>query len=270
MSIIGKYIYVNNVKTYYEELGDKQKQAIVCIHTAGRDNRQWHDLMEKLAGKYYLVALDMPGHSKSWPLPDNTCIDNADDFSHFIWSFIERLEINNPIIIGCSMGGNITFQLAADYPDQIKSIIALQGADYTPTISQQSLDMITHPYVNYPFSNIDFSETLIGSNCTKKNKDFLMYTVFQFQPFANKGDLTAYTNYDVREKMKNITCPVLMVRGKDDWIVPSKTVNETFSRLVNSRKKKLMEVEGLGHFPHVEDPELVAELINGFFEEFNL
>lgn len=271
MEITGKYIDINNTKIYYEIIGNPENSGIVCIHPSGRDSRQWHGFMELMSSDYFIVSFDMPGHSKSWPLENEEyCLKNADDISEFIWTFIKKIKLDNPMIIGCSIGGNIVFQLAADYRDEVKAIISLEGADYTPTISKQTLDMITNPYVDFHFSNYDFSESLIGKNCPSDVKHFLIYTVFQMSPYAHKGDLTAYTNFDVREKMDEIICPVLMIRGKDDWIVSSERVQQTFNRLTNTSKKELVELEGIGHFPQVEDPALVKQVVVDFLNKYNI
>lgn len=266
MTITGKYIDVDNVKTYYEEIGNRKNPAIVCLHTAGRDNRQWHNLMNLMKESYYLVALDMPGHAKSWPLPNLTCIDNAADYTAFIWSFIESMDIKNPIIAGVSLGGNISLQLASTYSEKVRAVIAMEGADYTPTISEQSLAMMTNPYVSLPYNNYDFSESLVGRDCDTNQRQFLNWSTLQLSPLVQKGDLTTYTNFDNRKNAYKITCPVLIIRGKDDWIVTSKMVKETYNRLTNVHHKKLIEIEGLGHFPHVENPNLMYELMSEFLE----
>ena len=138
MSISGSYIMVNGIKTYYEtNNGPDEKYSLVCTHTAGRDTRQYHALMDILGTKFKVIALDMPAHGKTWPLEGNKAIATRNEYSAFIWSFIQKLGIKAPVIVGCSLGGNIVYHMAQTYP--VRAIVSMQGVDYTPGASDVAL-----------------------------------------------------------------------------------------------------------------------------------
>jgi pimeloyl-ACP methyl ester carboxylesterase len=264
MSITGHYVEVHGTSTYYET-NDPAKTQIVCLHTAGRENRQWHGMMACLAGKFQLIALDMPGHGKTYPLKGNRCIDNRDDYAAFIWDFAQALGLPNPIMMGCSLGGNLVLQLAQVYP--VKAIVCMQGSDYTPSISPTALAMMTHPYVSMQHSHLDFTESLIGGNPDPGAKDFLMWCVAQSVPVAHQKDLSIYTSFDLRQTMPKITCPVLMIRGEDDWLVSQDLTDGTRSRLMNAAKLVYERLEGVGHFPHVEKPKAISAMVENFLNQ---
>ena len=128
MAITGGYVMVNGIKTYYEtNNGPKNpKGTIVCLHTAGRESRQYHGIMEIFADKYTVVAFDMPAHGKSWPLPGNVGISNYKDYGKFVWDFTKAMGIEDVIIIGCSVGGNMVYHIAEEYP--VKAMVSMQGS----------------------------------------------------------------------------------------------------------------------------------------------
>ena len=263
MAISGHYITINNIKTYYEtNNGPTDKHSILCIHTAGRECRQYHGLMELLQNKYHLIALDMPAHGKSWPLPGNKAIDDIDDYAKFIWDFSQSLQLKNPIIMGCSLGGNIVYKLAQQYP--VTAIISLQGADYTPSISEVARALMDHPHVSLQHSHLDFSDSLIGQNTSPVAREFILWGVRQEISTAKKADLSMYNGFDVRDNMHKITCPVLAVRGQDDWIVDQEAVSQTLSRLTKAKKVIFKDPVGIGHFPAVEDPATIARIVDEF------
>lgn len=264
MSITGHYVEVKGTTTYFET-NETAKTKIVCIHTAGRENRQWHGMMACLSGKYQLIALDMPGHGKTYPLKGNKCIDNREDFGAFIWEFAQVMGLKNPIMMGCSLGGNMVLQLAQAYP--VKAIISMQGSDYTPSISPVALEMMTHPYVSMQHSHLDFTESLIGRNPDPGAKDFLMWSVAQGVPVAHQKDLTTYNSFDLRQTMQKITCPVLMIRGQDDWLVSQDLMEGTKLRLTNAAKVVYEKLDRVGHFPHVEKPKAVSTIVEKFLNE---
>lgn len=265
MAITGFYINVKNIKIYCEtNNGPENGNTIVCLHTAGRENRQYHDMMEILQDKYRMISFDMPAHGKSWPLPGIKVINNYIDYGKFVWSVIEELNVKDPIVIGCSMGGNIVYHLAQDYP--VKAICSMQGADYTPTIDEKILELLNHPYVNPQHSHLEFSECLIGSKTNQDRKDFIYWGVMQEIGITKQGDLTMYNGFDVRDKMDQITCPVLVIHGLDDKIATGKMAEATISRMTNCKMLEYKPIEGYGHFIPVENPELVSEYLDEFLQ----
>ena len=266
MAITGGYIMVKGIKIYYEKNnGPTDKGTIVCLHTAGRESRQYHGMMDIFADKYDMIAFDMPAHGKSWPLPGNKAINEYHAYGDFVWAFIETMNIENPIIIGCSVGGNMVYYMAQKYP--VKAIVSMQGSDYTPHIDSSMSDLLNHPYCSVQYSHFDFSESLIGCDAPEAAKEFILWGVCQEIGITKKADLGLYNDFDVREGMKNITCPVLLIRGEDDWAVPESECQEVMQRLVNAKKIMWKSIPRLGHFIAVEAPEIVCEAIEEFITD---
>lgn len=264
MSITGFYKTVNGVKTYFETNNGPAdgKNTILCLHTAGRECRQYHGMMEILESKYKMYSFDLPAHGKSWPLPENKVINSFKDYGAFVWAASQELGIEHPIIIGCSMGGNIVYYLAQNYP--VGAILSMQGADYTPTIDASILELLNHPYVSAQHSHVEFSECLIGKSCPQDAHDFIMWGVAQEISVTKQGDLSQYNGFDVRNTMGKITCPVLVVHGTDDAIVTEAMVEETMTRLTNAKKVVYRPVPDYGHFLIVENPQVVSQHLDEF------
>lgn len=263
MAITGHYIVVNEIKTYYEtNNGPSDKYTMLCIHTAGRETRQYHAMMEIFASKYQVIALDMPAHGKSWPLKGNKAFTNKNEFSGFIWDFMKALGIEDAIVVGCSLAGNIVYHVAQEYP--VKAIVSLQGVDYTPGASDVALAVMGHPHVSLQHSHMDYSDSLVGQNPDPGARDFILWGVSQEIAITKKGDLSIYNGFNVIDTMHKITCPVLAFRGQDDWLVDEEAVNATVSRLVNAKKVMFKEVAGVGHFPALEKPQAVCDAIEEF------
>jgi len=219
-------------------------------------------MMEIFSSKYRLIALDMPAHGKSWPLPGNKAFSKRDDFSAFIWSFMQALKIEDAIVIGCSLAGNIVYHLAQEYP--VRAIVSLQGVDYTPGASDVALAVMNHPHVSLQHSHMDYSASLVGQNPDPGAKAFVLWGVSQEIAITKKADLSIYNGFNIIDSMHKITCPVLAVRGQDDWLVDEEAVQETIARLKNARKVSYKQMPGVGHFPAVEKPQAVCDAIEEF------
>lgn len=267
MNITGFYKTVNGVKIYCETNNGPKENTIICLHTAGRDNRQYHEVMELLDDRYNMISFDMPAHGKSWPLPGNNVIDNYIDYGKWIWDIISALEIEDPVVIGCSMAGNMVYHLAIKYP--VKAIVSMQGADYTPTVSDNILELLNHPYVSCQHSHLEFSECLIGKRTSQKRRDFILWGVMCEIGKTKQGDLTIYNGFDVRNKICDITCPVMVIQGLDDKIATGEMAEATISRLTSSKKVLYRPIEDYGHFIAVENPAIVAKYLDEFMNEIN-
>ena len=134
--ISGKYFYLkvkkHKYRIYMEEAGSGI--PLICLHTAGSDSRQFrHVLNEKeITKNFRVIAFDLPWHGKSDPPEDYENIEyklTTKDYLDLVTSFCKYLNVKNPIIMGCSMGGRIVLHLALKFPSLFKSVIALEGAD---------------------------------------------------------------------------------------------------------------------------------------------
>lgn len=263
MAISAHYITVKGIKIFYEtNNGPTDKPTIVCLHTAGRDTRQYHWMMDIFEDKYRMVAFDMPAHGKSWPLPGNKAISNCKEYGDFAWEIIKALKIENPVVIGCSVGGNMVYYLAQNYP--IHAICSMQGADYTPNVNKDMLELLNHPYISVQHSHIDFSDSLIGKNANPEGREFIMWGVAQECAITKQADLGLYNDFDVRETMNKIYCPVLVIHGSDDWGVFEDSVKATIARMTSAKKLVHKSLPNIGHFPIVEKPELVCTVLDEF------
>jgi pimeloyl-ACP methyl ester carboxylesterase len=258
--IVGRYVTVEGTRTYYESAGDGP--AMLCLHTAGRDCRQWHPYLGHFSDRYRVVALDMPGHHKSWPRPGNRCIDNADEYADFIWSFKEAVGLERPVVMGCSIGGNIVLLLAQRFAREIEAIVSIEGAAKTPRATPSAL--MRHPQVSLPQLLYDRVRGFIGSATPPETVDFLLWTTLTTAQEVQEADFEVYGSFDVRAGMDQIECPALLIRGSEDWIVTHELVAETAALLENSRLARFVTVDGAGHFCHVEVPDKCIPLIEEF------
>jgi pimeloyl-ACP methyl ester carboxylesterase len=262
MEIVGRYINVGEVELYYEENTPASGPAIVCVHIAGRESRQYHGMMEGFGSRVRLLAPDMPAHGKSRPLPGNRAIDDRAQYTDFLWGFMSALGVEDACVLGCSLGGNLMFDLAQRYP--VKAVITLQGLDYTPSISAVARTFMNHPHVSLQHSHLDYSVSLMGSGADEAARDFVKWGVCQEIAVTKKADLGMYNGFDVRGGMGGITCPVLMIRGLEDWIVDAEANAETLARITRSSRLAYREIPGTGHFPAVENPAALCALIEEF------
>lgn len=123
--VTGHYVTVEvdgvEYKVFYLENGTGQ--PLVCQHTAGCHNHQWRGLLEdeEITANYRVIAYDLPRHGKSDP-PENVewwkeeYTLTADHYVNFIVALCDALELEDPIFMGSSFGGNVALQLRCGGP----------------------------------------------------------------------------------------------------------------------------------------------------------
>ncbi len=264
MRITSTYITVDGIKIYCETNGGPaEKGTIVCLGSAGRDTRQFHGLMEALREHFEVVAFDMPGHGKSWPLKGNKAIDEFHAYGDFILKTVDALPVKNPVYVGCALGGNMGFYLAQR--QQTRAVVAMAGSDYSPNVNPAVAELLNHPYCSVQHSHLDFTDSLIGNAAPPENRDFILWGVCTEIGVAKAADYAGvYNGFDVRADMGRITCPVLMLRGAEDWTTHDESLHETMSRLTAAAKLDYKVLPGVGHYAVQEMPQLIAETIRDF------
>ncbi|MFI0142212.1 alpha/beta fold hydrolase, partial [Streptomyces luteogriseus] len=193
-------------KVFYLENGTGQ--PLVCQHTAGAHNHQWRGLLEdeEITANYRVIAYDLPRHGKSDP-PENTewwteeYKLSADHYANFIVALVDALELENPIFMGSSFGGNIALQLALRNPDRFAGVIPVEGADYSPGFY---LDWWQHPHANAAQVCASGTWDLMAPQSPEADrwKTWFYYTQGSE---AFKGDLHFYSvDHDLRDKLDQI------------------------------------------------------------------
>ena len=265
--ITSRYIQVQGIKIFVEtNNGPREKGVMVCFGSAGRESRQYHAMMEYLANRMEVVCFDMPGHGKSWPLLDNRCIEEYHGYCDFIINTLKELRIENPICVGCALGGYVVFYLAQRIP--VRAIVSMAGTDYSPHVDASVSDNLDHPYASVQHTHIDFTDSLIGSAATEEDREFILWGVMTEIGKVKRADYGGvYNGFDVRADMPLVTCPTLLLRGAEDWTVRNEAFHPMVARLVNASPLQLTILDGIAHYNPQEAPALVCDTILDFLRK---
>jgi len=267
----GFYITVNGVKIYVETNdGPTDKGVIIALHTAGRENRQYHDLMNIFKDKYRIYAPDQPGHGKSMPLAGNVVVNDYKDYSKWIWDITKALGVDKPIYMGCSMSGGIVYQMAIEHPEDVRAVICMQGNDDTSVEDTSGMiPLLTHPANNVGVTQRDFSDSMIGRKTSQDRVDFIRWGVDMETSILKRGDFDICFFFDIKDQVHKVKCPVRIIEGTDDTIYTVEMAKGTMERLTGTDDKELHVIDGYGHFIAVESPEKVAPIVEDLIESLD-
>lgn len=265
--VTGRYVTIevdgDEYKVFYLENGTGQ--PIVCQHTAGCHNHQWRGLLEdeEFTNNYRIIAYDLPRHGKSDPPLNREWWKeeyklSADFYTKFIVTLCDALELENPIFIGSSFGGNVALQLALHYPDRFAAVIPVEAADYSPGFY---LDWWHHPHANAAQVCASGVWDLMAPQSPDQDR-WATWFYYSQGSEAFKGDLYFYSvDHDLRGKLDQIQgdkVKVVMLTGEYDYLTTPEDGRRTASQIKNA---EFIEMAGIGHFPMSENHEVFRKYL---------
>ena len=106
------FVDLNGLRFHYRDWGG-YGHPFVLLHGLASTAHIWNLTAPLLAQRFRLFALDQRGHGQSAKPEDGYDFSStAGDLS----AFIEALDLERPVIVGHSWGGNVAIQFAVDYP----------------------------------------------------------------------------------------------------------------------------------------------------------
>jgi pimeloyl-ACP methyl ester carboxylesterase len=238
---------------------------LLCLHTAGADARQYHALMASpvLTRDWQVIAFDLPAHGRSMPAHDwQGEAWRLDQAAYLGWcvAVIEQVVRQPVTLLGCSMGAAMALVLAAERPDLVQGVVALE-APVRPRGRRNRY--LTHAQVNGGWHTSAYVRGLMSPFSPLESRRAAAWIYAQGAPGVYDGDLAFYSDeFDgeaVAKAIDGSRTPVVLMTGHYDF---SATVADAQALAGWITPSRLVEMPELGHFPMTEHPEtLLAYLL---------
>jgi pimeloyl-ACP methyl ester carboxylesterase len=257
------------VRIYVEEAG--AGTPLVCLHTAGADGRQFRHLMTDPAvtDHYRVIAFDMPWHGKSNPpvgWEDREYQLTTELYKETVLAFCDAMALDDPVVMGCSMGGRIVLHLALDHSDRFRAVVALEGADRLE--AYYDTEWLHRPDVHGGEVAAGFVSGQVAPQSPDEYRWETLWTYMQGGPGIFKGDLYFYWvdgHFDDRSaRIDTSKCPVYLLSGEYDSSCTPERTQATAARIKGSKADVM---PGIGHFPMSENPALFRDFILPVLDE---
>lgn len=266
--ISGGYVHFDiqgqSHRVYFESAGTGP--VLLCLHTAGSDSRQYRGILNctAITERFQVVCFDLPYHGKSSPpagwqqreyqLTSQLYVDTIIDF-------MQAMDIERPLAMGCSIGGRVVLHLALQHPEKFRGLIGLQsGAHVNP---YYNLEWLHRPDVHGGEVCAGIVSGLIGPHAADAERWETLWHYMQGGPGVFKGDLHFYkAQGDLRALAHQIDtrkCPLHLLTGEFDYSCTPDDSRD-LAQMISGAHLKIMP--GLGHFPMSEAPEeFIAHLL---------
>ena len=189
-------------------------------------------------------------------------------------ALLDHLNLDKVNVVGISYGGEVALKFSITHPNLVSKLIVFNAVSHT----DKTLKELGHKWNEYALKKDSYNyylETIpvIYSKTFKEtNKEWmdnreklLLEGPFSNEEFLNKMiRLTnSSENFDVRNKLDNLTMPVLIIGAEEDFLTPVSAQKELKDNIKNSHLVILPEV---GHASIYENPVVFNALIIGFIK----
>jgi len=258
--IIGRYLHLELSgrphRLYVEEAG--QGIPLVCLHTAGADARQYrHILNDKAITQHYrVIAFDMPWHGKSLPPEGFECEEyqlTTATYTQMVVDLCEAMRLEKPVVMGCSIGGRIVLNLAAEHGSRFRALIGLESAAYQQP--WYDTEWLNRPDVHGGEVCAALVSGLMAPQSPAASRHETLWMYKCGGPGVFKGDLHFYrVDGDLRDVLARIDtarCPLYLLTGEYDFSCTPADTKRTAESIPGAEVTVMKE---LGHFPMSENP----------------
>jgi pimeloyl-ACP methyl ester carboxylesterase len=250
------YLDLNGERIYYAlHRNQADGVPVLLIHGAGENHLVWPIGLRRLPGTI-VHAVDLPGHGKSTGTGRTTIAGYAE----WMVSFLDALRIPAAVFIGHSMGGAIAQWLALTHPDRTAALVLIAtGAKLR--VAPQLLELAQS---DFPAAVDLATQWEWGLTASEELKQLGKQQLLAIDSTVMLDDYRACDTFDVRERVKVISAPTLIVAGEADRMTPLKYAIFMAEQIPSARLRVVPEV---GHMVMLEAADKVTKTIRDFLHE---
>ncbi len=266
-----RIFFSQRLRLHYVDWGNAGAPPLLLVH-GGRDHcRNWDWVAEELRGDWHIIAPDLRGHGDSQWSQDGTYMMAG--YIYDLAQLIHQQKLAPVTIIGHSLGGNIALRYTGLYPENVAKLVAIEGLGPSPKMlaerhatgfpdrmrtwidEQRALSgrlprryaTIEDAWKRMQEENKHLSPEQarhLTQHGVNQNEDGT-YS-WKFDNYVRSWPPYDMTMTDIEELWGRITCPTLLVYGKESW-ASNPSVDGRARHFENA---EVVTFERAGHWVH--------------------
>ncbi|SFL29621.1 alpha/beta fold hydrolase [Geodermatophilus ruber] len=248
---------------------------VFMIHGTGPGATGWSNFapnIQTLSGKYRCIAVTMPGWGESSP----QSLETGRDQVRAMVQLMDAMGIDRAAFVGNSMGGMISLQMTAQYPERVTHLITMGSGTgvgagiFTAGGLSEGMRVLVEAYTDPSPENFKRLVQVMcydSSNATDELAEQRSKAAWEF-PEHNKNWLDlwhsgqAWAGWgDITPTLQRSTVPTLAIHGRDDRTVHFEASLRTVSAIPNSR---MVLLNRCGHWAQLEHADEFNRLVDDF------
>lgn len=255
-------------------------QPLVFVHGLSGSWPNWLEQLPVFAREHRVIAVDLPGFGHS-PMPAEKLSIAA--YARLLDQLLDQLGVDAAAVIGNSMGGFIAAELAIGYPQRVERLVLVSAAGISTHRHRGSthampalrkLEQILMAAGAWTASKSDtvatrarLREATLSVVARHPSRLPAPLAAEQLRGAGKPGFLQGFEavlDYEIRERLREIACPTLIVWGDHDRLISVRDA-DVFAELVPDSRKVVFD--DTGHVAMLERPDAFNRLLAGFLAE---
>ena len=244
---------------------DKGKgKVIVLLHGFTEDLHMWDRFASKLAKKFRVICIDLPGHGASECIAP---VHSMDLQAEIVRSVLKERKVGKCVMIGHSMGGYVTLAFAEKYKEMLNGICLFHSHAFPDSPQdRENRDRVIAIVEKDKFGFVtQFITGLFPSEVQLKYKKDIQKLIERARKFPKEGIIAALEGMKIRPDrtplLKKTKLPVLFIIGMKDSKAPLPNLWEMISLPAISES---LILKNCGHMGYIEAPEETLNSIWSF------
>lgn len=271
-----KFLELHGDRIAYRDAG--QGNVLLLIHGMAGSSATWREMIQQLAKKYRVVAPDLLGHGES--AKPRAADYSLGAFAVWLRDFLDELGITRATVIGQSLGGGVAMQFLYQHPHYCERLVLISSGGLGPDVgfvlrlvaapgAELMLPVIAPKPIVHVGNKLKGWLSTAGIRSPHGAEIWSSYSSLSDGQTRQSFLRTLRSVVDYRGQAVSALnrlqlqshLPMLIIWGERDRIIP---VDHAYVAHQTRAGSRLEVLPGVGHFPHVEAPTKVMELIEDF------
>jgi pimeloyl-ACP methyl ester carboxylesterase len=244
----------DGVPIRYEVRGEGQL-ALVFVHCWCCDRSYWNEQVDLFAQKYTVVTLDLAGHGESGLDREKWTMEA---FGEDVASVVRKLDLDQVVLIGHSMGGPVIVEAARRIPERVIGLIAVDTLhDVEVKYTQEQIEGFLAPWREDFVAATDsyIRQYMFTPKTDPTLIDKIATDMSAAPPEVGIGAMSELVQYDAAVAIQEVQAPIRCINSDN---LPTNV--EAGQRHATSFEVVLMSE--VGHFLMMEDPRTFNQLLD--------
>jgi 3-oxoadipate enol-lactonase len=244
---------INGITIGYDDAGVGEN-VLVLVHGHPFDRSMWRPQVLEISSKgWRVIAPDLRGYGESSVIPGKTTLDI---FATDIATLLDRLNIQEIVIGGLSMGGQIVMEFCRLYPEQVRGVLLAatfprgeteEGKRTRAKMADRLLREGMETYAEEVLPKMVAPRNIAALPAVAEHVRSMMRAAHPAGAAAALRGRAERPDYE--SALASLDVPALVVVGNEDAFT-TRTDAEQMHLLL--RRSELVWMEGVGHMPNLE------------------